>query len=342
MNEIVNGDTLPLIPKSVSDECKDFLFKCLQRCPQDRANVYELMNHPFILAESNRKRDRDAKSPLLPSPGKRIAMKRKDTNNDFHKYLEQLKKQKKPLDLRSKYRAKPDPKDFKLKIPVAKDEFSFSSDSFGSQEDIDFPEVQKSKDLRKEIIKGMKFEVNDENILNTIRKQNEKELNDNLLAPTPSEAMKITGIISRRDRSSEDGITVSHSSVSLPFGNPLKSPEDEKYRENIASDNLTPSAQKQGGQFRNFEESPQGSPMDALDRDLSSEISSQNFKVNLVTGLTTGGTVRPVFSHVTPPKHGAKVIKGNYFTTGGSSQLFDEGPRKKISFFTGELRRQKR
>ena len=46
--KIASTESPPEYPRSISNELKDFLDSCFQIEPSDRANVYELLRHPFI------------------------------------------------------------------------------------------------------------------------------------------------------------------------------------------------------------------------------------------------------------------------------------------------------
>jgi len=46
--KIGNSKELPPIPDHLSERCKDFIRKCLQRDPSQRPTSAELLQHPFI------------------------------------------------------------------------------------------------------------------------------------------------------------------------------------------------------------------------------------------------------------------------------------------------------
>lgn len=46
--KIGNSKELPPIPDHLSEHCKDFIMKCLQRDPSHRPTSVELLQHPFI------------------------------------------------------------------------------------------------------------------------------------------------------------------------------------------------------------------------------------------------------------------------------------------------------
>jgi serine/threonine protein kinase len=46
--KIGNSKELPPIPDHLSERCKDFIRKCLQRDPSQRPTSVELLQHPFI------------------------------------------------------------------------------------------------------------------------------------------------------------------------------------------------------------------------------------------------------------------------------------------------------
>jgi hypothetical protein len=48
MSIVVKTDQLPVLPATVSAECKDFIYSCLKRNPEERLNVYKLLRHKFL------------------------------------------------------------------------------------------------------------------------------------------------------------------------------------------------------------------------------------------------------------------------------------------------------
>ena len=51
LNTIATADRPPKYPQGISPALKDFLDCCFQAKPSLRANVYELLRHPFITRE---------------------------------------------------------------------------------------------------------------------------------------------------------------------------------------------------------------------------------------------------------------------------------------------------
>ncbi|XP_076897653.1 mitogen-activated protein kinase kinase kinase YODA-like [Bidens hawaiensis] len=46
--KVSNSKELPEIPAKLSDECKDFILRCLQRAPCQRPTATQLLEHPFV------------------------------------------------------------------------------------------------------------------------------------------------------------------------------------------------------------------------------------------------------------------------------------------------------
>lgn len=53
MMKVLLYSEIPQIPNNISEECKDFLTKCLQRDPNLRPTAQELLKHPFVYSSKN-------------------------------------------------------------------------------------------------------------------------------------------------------------------------------------------------------------------------------------------------------------------------------------------------
>ncbi|OMJ72608.1 hypothetical protein SteCoe_28906 [Stentor coeruleus] len=53
MMKVLLYSEVPQIPNNISQECKDFLTKCLQRDPSLRPTAQELLKHPFVYSSKN-------------------------------------------------------------------------------------------------------------------------------------------------------------------------------------------------------------------------------------------------------------------------------------------------
>lgn len=72
MNTVVKTDKLPDMPEGISPECRDFIYSCLKRKPNERMNVCQLLKHSFIknekkttvfAADLDQKESEDASEP---------------------------------------------------------------------------------------------------------------------------------------------------------------------------------------------------------------------------------------------------------------------------------------
>jgi serine/threonine protein kinase len=48
---IYSTEQPPALPVNISPELQDFIQSCLKMKPQERANVYQLLRHPFITGD---------------------------------------------------------------------------------------------------------------------------------------------------------------------------------------------------------------------------------------------------------------------------------------------------
>ncbi len=60
---IMNATQPPALPNHISPVLRDFIENCLKRNPNERANVYELLRHPFIKLYEN-----EQKATITPPP----------------------------------------------------------------------------------------------------------------------------------------------------------------------------------------------------------------------------------------------------------------------------------
>lgn len=84
MNIVVKGTKLPPIPKKLSQQATDFLNCCLKREPDQRSNVFELINHPFIKEKGRRRRKKKRKRKASEKIGssKEQPLIKKPSNDD--------------------------------------------------------------------------------------------------------------------------------------------------------------------------------------------------------------------------------------------------------------------
>eukprot|EP01060_Flectonema_neradi_P032840 TRINITY_DN5322_c0_g1_i1.p1 TRINITY_DN5322_c0_g1~~TRINITY_DN5322_c0_g1_i1.p1 ORF type:complete len:840 (+),score=125.22 TRINITY_DN5322_c0_g1_i1:45-2564(+) len=53
IKQISENTVMPTIPEELSDECRDFISRCMQRDPKTRASCEELLQHPFLVINSD-------------------------------------------------------------------------------------------------------------------------------------------------------------------------------------------------------------------------------------------------------------------------------------------------
>ncbi|KAL4469526.1 hypothetical protein ABPG74_004779 [Tetrahymena malaccensis] len=71
---IANAQQPPPIPEHLSPVCKDFISKCLKINPNDRYNVRQLLNHPFILGK---------KLTHISQPGRQLPLITEEATVDY-------------------------------------------------------------------------------------------------------------------------------------------------------------------------------------------------------------------------------------------------------------------
>ncbi|KAG7375565.1 hypothetical protein PHYPSEUDO_000614 [Phytophthora pseudosyringae] len=69
MYQIVSSDNTPTIPADVSDETASFLTLCLQRNPEQRATITQLLAHPFVRVATGSKTKAKSSKHRVKRPG---------------------------------------------------------------------------------------------------------------------------------------------------------------------------------------------------------------------------------------------------------------------------------